>query len=222
MRAHGEWNQDMPILGYGKSSLAHDRLYSFHNTLAGHSMNYISRGTYWGTEQRLQLDYTKGNRTGIVNHRWRNDCGVGGEDCSLCMVSGIATSYWVRWMLLSDSPDTDVVFIARGAPRRWYAQTAEPFGLSQAPTRFGKFTFNMQALPDGRVQGSVQLVKPPGAVFSPPLVTVKIRSADASKPLRGTVVVHGGGATLVAWHANNETALVKLGPTALGFNFTAK
>ena len=30
---------DMPILGYGRSSLAHDRLYSFHNTLAGHSMN---------------------------------------------------------------------------------------------------------------------------------------------------------------------------------------
>jgi hypothetical protein len=36
---------DMPILGYGKSSLRHDRLYSFHNTLAGHSMNYISRGS---------------------------------------------------------------------------------------------------------------------------------------------------------------------------------
>jgi hypothetical protein len=30
---------DMPILGYGRSSLAHDRLYSFHNTLAGHSLN---------------------------------------------------------------------------------------------------------------------------------------------------------------------------------------
>ena len=61
--ARGESNQDMPILGYGKSSLAHDRLYSFHNTLSGHSLNYISRGTYWGTEQRQQLDYGVGNRT---------------------------------------------------------------------------------------------------------------------------------------------------------------
>ena len=36
---------DMPILGYGASALRHDRLYSFHNTLAGHSLGYISRGT---------------------------------------------------------------------------------------------------------------------------------------------------------------------------------
>ena len=84
---------DMPILGYGRGALAHDRLYSFHNTLAGHSLNYISRGTFWGTEQRAQLDYSVGNRTGILNKRWRNACGVGGEDCSLCMVSGIASAY---------------------------------------------------------------------------------------------------------------------------------
>ena len=45
---------DMPILGYGAGSLRHDRLYGFHNTLAGHSLNYISRGTYWGTEQRVR------------------------------------------------------------------------------------------------------------------------------------------------------------------------
>lgn len=213
---------DMPILGYGKGSLAHDRLYAFHNTLAGHSMNYISRGTHWGTEQRLQLEYSQGNRTGIVDHRWRNDCGVSGEDCSLCMVSGIASAFWVRWMLVDQSQDTNVVFIARGAPRRWYAQTAEPFGISLAPTRFGQVTYTMQAHTDGSVRGSVRLAARQGvAKSSPPLVTVKIRSADAGKPLFGTVVLEGAGAELVAWHANNETAVVKLGP-AMAFNFTAK
>ena len=50
---------DMPILGYGKASLRHDWLYSFHNTLAGHSLNYLSRGTYAGSEQRAQLDYSQ-------------------------------------------------------------------------------------------------------------------------------------------------------------------
>ena len=79
-----------------------------------------------------------GNHTGIVDHRWRNDCGVAGEDCSLCMVSGIASAYWVRWMLVTDDPDEDLVHIARGAPRRWYGQSAEPFGITNAPTRFGK------------------------------------------------------------------------------------
>ena len=216
---------DMPILGYGRGSLAHDRLYSFHNTLAGHSMNYISRGTYWGTEQRLQLDYSVGNGTGIVNHRWRNDCGVGGEDCSLCMVSGIASAYWTRWMLVSESPDTGVVFVARGAPRRWYAQTSESFGITQAPTRFGEITFTMQANADGSVHGSVQLAARQGVAAGSllaPLVAVKIRAADASKPLLGTVTLDkAAGAQLVAWHAGNETALIKLGPS-MAFNFTAK
>ena len=59
------------------------------------------------------------------------------------------------------------------------------------------------------------------AKSSPPLVTLKIRSADASKPLVGAVAVHGGGAVLVTWHADNETAVIQLGP-ALALSFTAK
>ena len=58
---------------------------SFHAALAGHSLNYNSRGTGWGTEQRTQLDWGVGNGTGVDNFRYRNDCGTGGEYCSLCM-----------------------------------------------------------------------------------------------------------------------------------------
>ena len=135
---------DMPILGYGKSSIDHDRLERFHATLAGHSMNYLSRGTYWGTEQRQQLDYgaDRANRTGIKDHRWRNDCGVGGEYCSLCMVSSIPSAFWIRWMLVSEHPDLPSIYVGRGAPRRWYSQR-EPFGIRRAPTRFGLVSFEM-------------------------------------------------------------------------------
>ena len=218
---------DMPILGYGKSSLAHDRLYSFHNTLAGHSLNYISRGTYWGTEQRAQLDYSVGNRTGIVNQRWRNDCGVTGEDCSLCMVSGIASSYWVRWMLVSDDPDTAIVHIARGAPRRWYGEGGEAFGIEDAPTRFGRVSYSILPAPtsgDGAVRGSVRLalrggVAPNAAAV--PLVAIKIRAAHSTSPLRGSVVLEGEGVLLVAWHPDNETAVVRLSGSVTAFNFTA-
>ena len=75
--------------------------------------------------------------------------------------------------------------------------------------------------PDGSVRGSFRLSARQGVakVTTPPLVTVKIRSADAAKPLLGTVVL--AGVELVAWHAANETALIKLGPS-LAFNFTAK
>lgn len=208
--------------GYGRSALAHDRLYSFHNTLAGHSLNYISRGTYWGTEQRQQLDYGVGNGTGIVNNRWRNDCGVGGEDCSLCMVSGVASSYWIRWMLVSDDRDHSVVYIAKGAPRRWYNQTAEPFGIEDAPTRFGTITYMMQVQSDGSVRGSVALAVRQGvAKADVPVVAIKIRAADKEKPLQGHVTIDGNGAEMIAWHATNETAVVRFGLLAT-FNFTAR
>ena len=79
----------------------------------------------------------------------------------------------------------------------------------------------MQVQPDGSVRGSVRLSVWAGvAKSSPPLVTVKIRSADASRPLLGEVTLQGTGTELVAWHAKNETAVIKLGP-ALAFNFTA-
>merc|ERR1712093_471320 len=45
---------DMPILGYGWGLLSHDKVSLFHTLLAGHSANYLSRGSHWGTEQRKQ------------------------------------------------------------------------------------------------------------------------------------------------------------------------
>ena len=198
-------------------------MYSFHNTLAGHSLNYISRGTYWGTEQRQQLDYGVGNRTGIVNKRWRNDCGVSGEDCSLCMVSSVASAFWIRWMLVSEDRDSSVVYVARGAPRRWYSQTAEPFGIASAPTRFGVVTYEIQAQDDGSVRGFVALAIRVGEAkaATPPLIAVKIRAADKGKPLSGHLILQGEGVAMVAWHAENETAVVQFGSATTAFNFTA-
>ena len=206
----------MVLIDMAAGSIDHDRLGSFHNTLAGHSMNYITRGTYWGTEQRQQTQASMVSGPGSSPQRYRNNCGIGGEDCSLCMVSSIAPAYWIRWMLLSESADESTVYLARGAPRRWYKQ-AQPFGISKAPTRFGEVTYTIQVDPDGSVRGSVRLLARHGNGMTKPLIAVKIRAANASKPLRGMVVLTG--AKLVAWHAANETAVVKLnGPT---FNFTA-
>ena len=60
---------DMPILGYGWGDLHHDRIQSFHTLLAGHSANYLSRGTHWGTEQRHRYQDVPG--------KWRNHCRTG-------------------------------------------------------------------------------------------------------------------------------------------------
>eukprot|EP01051_Picozoa_sp_SAG22_P000864 SAG22_NODE_28_length_28728_cov_19.603619_7_plen_1070_part_00 len=243
---------DLYILGYGRGALAHDRLSSFHNMLAGHSMNFLSRGTYWSAEERAQLGTTVGdgfftpgdttNGTGIKNSRYRNDCGVGNlanegasgsEDCSLDMISSVVTSYWVRWMLVSVHQDEPWLFIARGAPRRWYQQTTQAFGIERAPTRFGRVSFTIRVVNTTTtdsvvmVAGSV-LVEPPllaggrkaAAVAHPPRVAVHIRSRSAQTPITRVAVV-GGGATLSAWHVANETAWFALSPGRASFNFTA-
>eukprot|EP01043_Picozoa_sp_COSAG02_P016384 COSAG02_NODE_718_length_18064_cov_5.507932_13_plen_475_part_00 len=242
---------DLYSLGYGHGSLRHDRLGTFHNTLAGHSLNFLSRGTYWSAEERAQLGTSVGNGlfmpgddtngTGIKNYRYRNDCGVGNlpnegasgaEDCSLDMISSVASSYWVRWMLVSAHQDEPVLFIARGAPRRWFQQTKQSFGIDRAPTRFGQVSFLMcvKNTTNGNgfsVHGSV-LLRPIGTTnmdVKQLTVTVHIRSPAIGTPITRVTVI-GSGATLSTWHASNETAWFALNSghsttTTSGFNFTA-
>ena len=49
---------DMPILGYGRATIRHDLTAAFHATLSGHTLNYLTRGTHWGTEQRQQISWS--------------------------------------------------------------------------------------------------------------------------------------------------------------------
>jgi len=191
---------DMPILGYGWSAVFHDRLTYFHTILAGHSANYLSRGTFWGTEQRAQ-------RPVLHGQAWRNCCGPGGEDGSLCMVSAVASAMWIRWMMVQDDPDQPVIYLARGAPRRWYQQD-EPFGISGAPTRFGSVSYSLKALSGPQISGSVSMKSVKGSPKLQFQVAVHIRSPDEKLVLKNVKV--SGGATLVAMYANNETAVFSI------------
>lgn len=153
--------------------------------------------------------------------RYRNDCGVGGEDCSLCMVSSIASSYWVRWALLSASDDEATIYVGRGAPRRWYsydenslmspdAPRRAVFGLTNAPTRLARVSFSIAAT-TGSTTGWVALLPNTGSVnIYATQVAVKIRASNPmTRPIKSVTVVKGG-ATLKAWHPGNETAVFEL------------
>ena len=168
--------------------------------LQGHLLNYLTRGTYWGTEQRQQ----KQDTASITEQCYRNDCGIGGEGCSLCTVSSVASSYRVRWMFLSQNADQDVVYVARGSPRRWYAQP-EAFG-----TRFGRVSYSIRpAQPKGGgLSGSVELQARAGT--PKPVIAVRLSSGQAGSSF-ACVQVEGSGATLIAWHAANETTVIRLG-----------
>merc|ERR1711907_395220 len=113
-----------------------------------------------GTEQRQQL--------GVRDFRSRNG-GSGGEYGSLCMVSSIPVSMWVRWMLVQEDFDEDMVFIARAAPTSWF-QASEPFGLKNASTRFGMVSFSIQPSAS-MVSGTIELQAHPNAAMKDAVYT---------------------------------------------------
>lgn len=207
---------DMPILGYGWGLLSHDRLGLFHTLLAGHSANYLSRGTYWSSEQRQQQ-----RDGGILEDRWTNNCGDGGEDCSLCMVSANPPTMWIRWMLVQENRDMPYVHLARGAPQRWFTQP-EPFGLANAPTRFGVVSYSLVAVGDV-VQGSVTAAPHPGgSIVDGVLYTIRLISPHwKDGATLNSVKITTGGAHLVTIHMENSTAVFALDKPASTFDFTA-
>lgn len=106
------------------------------------------------------------------------------------------------------------------------------FGITDAPTRFGKVTYSMNTEAAGHgdgdgggsvVRGFVRLEERAGVVKGRPVfVTIKLRAADAASPLQGVVDLVGDGVQLVAWHAGNETAVISSARPSASFNFTAK
>ena len=221
---------DMPIVGYGWGALMYDRTATFHSILAGHTANYLSRGSFGGTEQRKIYD--------IVDERWRNDCKNGGEDCSLCMVSSVAPSMWVRWMLVQEQPDPikcntgpSIIHVARGAPQRWFqphvsgshlSVTATPFGITNAPTRQGQVSFSITPTSGGS-SGWVAIAPNPGPLPKTNtgryFVSVHVRPAATRSvpvPLHVSVV----GATVASIDTRGGTALLQVESGSARFNVT--
>ena len=131
-------------------------------------------------------------------------------------------------MLLDHDDDENVVFVARGAPRRWF-QLSEEFGISNAPTRFAVVTFRMQALPaENRVEGAVSLASLPGpsdVQRQIPIVAVHIRMPFPDTDSTSTPHIEispKGAAKLTAWFSQNETAWFEIPSSQCSFNFVAK
>ena len=103
--------------------------------------------------------------------------------------------------------------------------------MDDAPTRFGRVSFRIAPSPS-IVSGTVRLDSGAwgaSAVASStlPLVAIRVRSADATRPW-ARVSVEGGGAKVVAWHSSNETAVFQFLQQGQGqkagvysFNFSA-
>ena len=143
---------DMPATGYARAGLVSDRVDSFLSLLFGHIANYQSRGTFQATEQ-LSLYGDGGKMEGHFafadSYRGLLSAGRNEVDLDFCVPSTTLVAFMLRWMFVFEGRDDDVVWLLKGAPRRFFLPTRSTYTVeagaplnastyvANAPTRYG-------------------------------------------------------------------------------------
>lgn len=135
---------NMPSFGYAWAALHYDRFESFWLLVYNHMANYQGRGVFTATEQVPYLTDSLGY--------WRDYLWTyleGGID--MCVPSAMLVPLATRWSLVFEHFDYDTLWLAKGAPRRWYANNDNEekedmndtggFTITNAPTRFGTISY---------------------------------------------------------------------------------
>lgn len=128
---------DMPSSYYLAAALRDDRLTRFFLLQYGHMANYMGRGTFTATEQLpIGPDANGFSR----DYLWSYLEGGIDECVPSIMLPAIAT----RWQLVLERYDTNTIWLAKGAPRRWASPKTGGYQVSNAATRFGWVTLAVQ------------------------------------------------------------------------------
>jgi hypothetical protein len=97
--------------------------------------------------------------------------GIDGGTATFCIPAQQTIPLLVRWMLVLEDSDDEKLYFGKGLPRDWVTSGKE-IRIQQAPTRWGRVDFSMQAAPEKRnIVARVKLAK----VASPAEVQVKFR-----------------------------------------------
>lgn len=108
--------------GYAQALLRLDRIEEFLLFLYSHRYHAHTRGSW-----------TAGEVTGIT-----------GDSATYCVPAQQTIPLLVRWMLVLEDSDEDILYLAKGIPREWVGSGQE-IRIEQAPTRWGKVTFSLRA-----------------------------------------------------------------------------
>ena len=208
---------DMPSSYYLATSLRNDRVDRFLLLHYGHMANYMGRGTFTATEQ-LPI-------TADANGQWRDYLWSyleGGID--MCVPSVMLPAIATRWQLVLERYDEDVIYLARGAPRRWFNTTTGGFSVRDAATRFGAVSVAVTNAPVAAGEHSTattQFTPWPNTVpgiTSAPSFALRLRASDSSLAMDpASVTVFGAGARLTGVNATMSTIFIALTGGATSF-----
>ena len=107
----------------------------------------------------------------------------------------------VRWMLVLEDSDEEKLYLAKGVPHDWVASGKE-IRIDRAPTRWGKISFKLTAMPsEKRIVASVALAHP----GSPKEVHLKLRLPAQNKLVK--LSINGRAANLSG--PRNDTVIIQ-------------
>jgi len=167
--------------GYAQALLRLDRIEEFLLFLYAHRYHAHTRGSW-----------TAGEVTGIT-----------GDSATYCVPAQQTIPLLVRWMLVLEDSDEDMLYLAKGVPREWVG-SGEEIRIEQAPTRWGKVSFSLVAKSGSK--SAVGHVEFAGA-RTPKQLHFKMR-LPAGSALQ-TVTVNGMPATVGGIH--HDTVIISTG-----------
>jgi hypothetical protein len=129
--------------------------------------------------------------------------GITGGRSLFCLPAQQTIPIMVKWALVLDDPDEERIYFGKAVPRAWLA-SGKAVRISQAPTRWGRVSFEMIYKPAAKaVTATVELAR----AGTPKEIHVKLR-VPKETPVR-TVTVNGRAATLGGAH--NDTVVIATG-----------
>ena len=235
---------DMPAIGYARSSLDADRIPQFLLLMYGHAANYQGRGSFFSTEQQSLCTYHTSNLplcvlsgscfdTQLVipdqdhsDPQWR--ASLGDIQASFCTPSQTLIASMTAMQLVDSERQNATIWIARAAPRRWYAAAEETetenaadvgtlFGAHNAPSRWGTVGFEVGPQSNGvtAVNLTVEFQKAAGqAAVRAPILMVRVRDPDGKTTLASATADEGGDCEVVEVQPARDIVVVRATPAA--------
>jgi len=68
--------------------------------------------------------------------------GITGDSGTYCVPAQQTIPLLVRWMLVLEDSDEDILYLAKGLPREW-VDSGKPIQIQNAPTRWGRVSFSL-------------------------------------------------------------------------------
>ena len=173
-RPHPEGRDILGFISYGYAQmlLRLDRIEEFLLFLYAHRYHAHTRGSW-----------TAGEVTGIT-----------GDSGTYCVPAQQTIPLLLRWMLVLEDSDEDILYLAKGLPRQWVG-SGKPIQIQNAPTRWGRVSFSLVTKDENKsVVASVELT----GTTTPKELHFKLR-LPARMALR-EVTVNGRSATMGGLH----------------------